>query len=175
MNAQAVKEQIHDSLQAFGKGRFRDNARTLFRTLGYQSEKRIDLSPNTADAFLSEFDQQRKLNAERALLNQWRSVDLLFQLTSDEVAQTTQDQLAFSSVRVDRTVIESYLFFAIDLAGGQYTRTQLASITREVNKVFPLPVMVLFRHGDRLTLAIINRRLSKRDETKDVLEKGHAH
>jgi adenine-specific DNA-methyltransferase len=34
-----------------------------------------------------------------------------------------------------------------------------------------MPVMVLFRHGDCLTLAIINRRLHRRDESKDVLEK----
>jgi adenine-specific DNA-methyltransferase len=31
--------------------------------------------------------------------------------------------------------------------------------------------MLLFKHGDTLTLAVINRRLSKRDESKDVLEK----
>ena len=34
-----------------------------------------------------------------------------------------------------------------------------------------MPVMILFRHGDTLTLSIINRRLHKRDESKDVLEK----
>jgi type I restriction-modification system DNA methylase subunit len=34
-----------------------------------------------------------------------------------------------------------------------------------------MPVMLLFRYGDLLTLAIINRRLSKRDDSKDVLEK----
>ena len=34
-----------------------------------------------------------------------------------------------------------------------------------------MPAMLLFRHGDTLTLAVINRRLHKRDEAKDVLEK----
>ena len=34
-----------------------------------------------------------------------------------------------------------------------------------------MPVMLVFRYGDFLTLAIINRRLHKRDESKDVLEK----
>ena len=34
-----------------------------------------------------------------------------------------------------------------------------------------MPALVLFRHGDSLTLAIINRRLHKRDAAKDVLEK----
>ncbi|WCJ60925.1 hypothetical protein NXS98_07350 [Fontisphaera persica] len=34
-----------------------------------------------------------------------------------------------------------------------------------------MPVLLLFRHGDTLTLAVINRRLHKRDPSKDVLEK----
>jgi len=34
-----------------------------------------------------------------------------------------------------------------------------------------MPVLVLFKHGETLTLALINRRLHKRDESKDVLEK----
>lgn len=32
--------------------------------------------------------------------------------------------------------------------------------------------MILFRHGDTLTLSIINRRLHARDELKDVLKKA---
>jgi hypothetical protein len=40
-----------------------------------------------------------------------------------------------------------------------------------VNRLFPMPAMLLFRHGDTLTLAVIPRRLHKRDESKDVLEK----
>ena len=166
-----VQSEIQTALYAFSNGNLSNNARGLLDTLGYASEKRIDLSPNNAATFVTEFDQQKQLNVGRALLNQWRSVDILFQLTSDEVTRVGQGQFAFSSGRVDNTIIESYLFLAIDLKGGLYTRTQLAGITREVNKLFPMPVMLLFRHGERLTLAIINRRLSKRDEAKDVLEK----
>lgn len=69
------------------------------------------------------------------------------------------------------TVIETYLFFAIELEKAEYTRTALAQITREINKVFPMPVMVIFKYGEHLTLSVINRRLHKKDEQKDVLEK----
>lgn len=99
------------------------------------------------------------------------SVDLLFQLTSDEITRTMQGRLPFSGGRFNDKIIESYLFFAVDLTSDHYTRTQFADITREINKLFDMPVMVLFRHGDCLTLAIINRRLHKRDESTDVLEK----
>jgi hypothetical protein len=34
-----------------------------------------------------------------------------------------------------------------------------------------MPAMLLFKHGDTLTLAVIKRRLHKRDESRDVLEK----
>lgn len=78
MNALASKEQIQDSLKAFSSGNMRDNARRLFNVLGYRSERRIDLSPNTADAFLETFDPEKKLNAKTALLEHWRSIDLLF-------------------------------------------------------------------------------------------------
>ena len=33
-----------------------------------------------------------------------------------------------------------------------------------------MPALVLFRYGQTLTLSIINRRLHKRDESRDVLE-----
>src|ERR1035437_7299581 len=34
-----------------------------------------------------------------------------------------------------------------------------------------MPVMILFRYNDSITFSIINRRLNKRDESKDILEK----
>jgi type I restriction-modification system DNA methylase subunit len=171
MSTQVSKEKIQSALQAFGSGSLGDSARNLLNTFGYASERRIDLSPNNADTFIAELDRQKILNVERAFLDHWRSVDILFQLTSEEITLAAQGRFTFSGGRVDNTIIESYLFLAIHLVGGYYTRSQLAGITREVNKLFPMPVMLLFRHGDRLTLAIINRRLSKRDETRDVLEK----
>jgi len=62
-------------------------------------------------------------------------------------------------------------FFAIELKCSAYSRTELSDITRQMNRVFPMPVMVLFRYGEYLTLSVIKRRLHKRDESRDVLEK----
>ena len=172
MNEQPIKQNIAQALAGFAKGSLAANALALFRILGYHSEKRIDLSPNTAENFAATFDSANRLNPKNALLEEWKSVDLLFQLTGDEISHTEPAQLSFESgKKIDDTIIESYLFFAVDLRNGSYTRTQLAGITREINKLFPMPVLVLFRHGQTLTLSIINRRLHKRDESKDVLEK----
>ena len=68
-------------------------------------------------------------------------------------------------------VINSFLFFALELQGNRYTRTALAGITREINKLFAMPALVLFCHGETLTLAIISHRQHKRDPHKDVPEK----
>ena len=167
-----TKEAIRRALRGFEVGSLAENALALFSTLGYCSEKRLDLSPNTAGSFVEQFDEAHRLNPRNALLSEWKSVDLLFQLTGDEITAEMQGCLPFEfNKRVDNSIIESYVFFAVGLQGEQYTRTQLAGITREINKLFPMPVMVLFRHGQALTLSIINRRLHKRDESRDVLEK----
>ena len=77
----------------------------------------------------------------------------------------------FNTKQVDKTIIETYLFFAIELSKKEYNRTDLSNITREINRLFPMPVMVFFNYGNKLTFSVINRRLNKRDESKDVLEK----
>lgn len=172
MNDLQTKQAIQQALQTMDRQGFKAGGLALLGAMGYRSDKRLELSPNTPAEFISTFSLSGKLNAQRALLDQWQTVDLLFQLTRDEIRAGSQLQLNFGATnRVDNSIIESYLFLAIGLAGERYTRSQLAQMTREINKQFNMPVMVLFRHGPALTLAVINRRLSKRDESKDVLEK----
>lgn len=174
MNPLETKRAIQVALAGFASQPLAQAAVALFESLGYRSTKRIALTPNTPANFLTTFEQGRKLNPDQALLPNWQSVDFLFQLTDDEVraaAGGTQQFLFDSRGKWDGADIESYLVFAITLAKPHYTRTELSGITRAVNRLFPMPAMLLFRHGETLTLAVINRRLHKRDEARDVLEK----
>ena len=174
MNELETKQAIVASLKSFADKPLAAAAAALFESLGYKSEKRIVLKPNTPETFVATFAKDKPLNPETALLADWQSVDFIFQLTDDEVraaAQGNQQFLFDSKGKWNGAAIESYLFFAITLAKPHYTRTELSGITRAVNRLFPMPAMLLFRHGDTLTLAVINRRLHKRDEAKDVLEK----
>ena len=141
--------------------------------MGYRSDNQIDLDSNHPDAFFAEYDQQGTLNRDKLLSADWDSINLLFQLTGDDLTLSNQRGWRFDSnvKQVDNTIIESYLFFAIRLCGPTYNRTQLSQITREINKLFPMPVMLLLQHGQTLTFSIIDRRLHKRDESKDVLKK----
>lgn len=147
-------------------------ARSLLAALGYGSDRTIALTPNTSEHFLATYAAGRPFRSDHALVDHWTTIDPLFQLTAEDITRTAQTQLAFEAKsKWNHAIIESYLFFAIELKHETYTRTQLAELTREINRLFPMPVMLLIRHGRCLTVAVINRRLHKKDESKDVLEK----
>lgn len=170
-NNRSAKKDIQTAIKAFDSGSLTGNALHLFDALGYNTVRQAPFDKKTYAEFKDNYGHafaEKKFSEEKALAKEWKSVDLLFQLTKDEVS----GQLSlFDTKQVDNTIIETYLFFAVELTKQEYTRTAIAQITREINKVFPMPVMLLFRHGGNLTLSVINRRLNKKDEQKDVLEK----
>ncbi len=142
-------------------------ARAFFATLGYNGTRTFPLSG--VDDFLTEFDPAGDLRARRkAFLTEWRSIDILFQLTDDDL---TGEGTLFEETRVDQGLMRSYLFFHIALKGDTYPRSKLAQITRQINRLFTMPVMVLFSYNGTLSIAVINRRRNKQDANKDVLGK----
>ncbi|MDP3442110.1 MAG: hypothetical protein Q8T08_04550, partial [Ignavibacteria bacterium] len=164
-----VKTNIQKALNAFSKGNLTSNSLGLFTKLGYNTERQSSLDTRTYKEFEENYvNDNPKFKSDKAKITEWKYVDLLFQISRSEI--TLQKSL-FDTGRVDNKIIESYLFIAIELSGKNYSRTDLSSVTREVNKLFPMPVMILFKYDDLLTLSIINRRLHKRDDSKDVLEK----
>lgn len=172
MNELRTQKNIEQALKDFQRGALAINAKNLLNTLGYESEITMDFESSLAEEFISYFDEFGKLNPERAMVDEWESIDFLFQLTEEEISGSDQTRIAFNNNKqLDNTIIESYVFFALKLRESSYTRTQLSNITREINKLMPMPAMIIFQHAQTLTLAVINRRLHKRDESKDVLEK----
>ena len=167
------KAAITKALNRFTAGDLVENGRNLLNTLGYRSERVLALESSTAETFIAAYDRHGKLNRDRALTAEWSSIDLLFQLSGDDLTFTDTTGLLFdpSQTQVDNTIIASYLFFVIRLEDKDYNRTQLSQIAREINKLFIMPAMLLFQHGETLTLSIINRRLHASDPSRDVLEK----
>ncbi|WP_293156077.1 MULTISPECIES: sigma-70 family RNA polymerase sigma factor [unclassified Microcoleus] len=170
ISEQQAKTSIKQALSSFTKGKLADNARNLFFVLGYRSDLIYALEPNSSDNFIAEFDIDQKLNSQKALLEEWLSVDFLFQFTGTEIADNDQF-VEFDSSSDENAFFTSYLFFAIALPRSEYTIEQLDGIVREINKILPIPAIVLFQHGETLTLSIINRRQHKRNESEDVLGK----
>lgn len=172
-----IKYSIQSTIKNFSKNNLTDQSIELFSTLGYKTTRQNPFARKTYQEFQEYFGsnvKDKKFSETKALIKEWQYVDLLFQLTKDEI---TDQQNLFSVEKVrwegqdKETVIETYLFFAIELKNRDYPRGILAQITREINKLFPMPVMLIFKYGDFLTLSIINRRISKKDSQKDVLEK----
>ena len=168
------KKEIEGALHQFANGNLADNAKHLLNVLGYKSERTMRLRPNTLKGFLSAFnlEDEGKFNQKRALAKNWESIDLLFQLTNEEIRVNRNLEIDFGGGGIDTGRMESYLFFAIKLEESHYTRTELSEVTREMNKAFGMPAMILFQHGETLTFAVIDRRLNLRDESKDVLLKA---
>ena len=162
----SLKNNIQDKLSNFNSSQnLLDASINLFSTLGYKSSRTINFKDlNTAKDFIFVSD----FNNDKLLFNEWKDVKFLFELRVDEL--NTEEKTITTEV-VDNTAIESYWFMAIELDGNNYTKNQLSTITREINKQRPIPVFILFKYADKLTLSIIDRRLNKKDSDKDVLEK----
>jgi hypothetical protein len=163
------REAIAAALADFGPDALPVAACRMFAVLGYKSDRRLHI--DTVPAFCKSFDPNATLTArEREQLDRLTSLHFLFQLTDAEL--TLQRDLLDDSTAVESTRIHSYLFFAAELPAGSYTRTFLSGIARAINKPLPMPALVLFRHGDSISLAILHRRLNKREAERDVLEKA---
>lgn len=165
-NSAELKQAISQRIQSFARQPLRKAALSLFAVLGYKSDRTVEVQ-SLAD-FREQFDPESKLAHPAALVANWKSADLLFQLTDEELSSTTA---LFKDESVKTSLLQSYIFIAIELVDGDYARGKLAGITRQINRIFPMPVMVLFKIGGRLSIAVINRRQNKRDESRDVLGK----
>jgi adenine-specific DNA-methyltransferase len=147
----------------------KDAARQLLAKLGYKSDKFLVGAGSKPQDFLADFATGHPFDQAKALVPEWKSADLLFQLTDQELSRESS---LFTDDSVQRGLLKSYIFIAIELKGTDYARGKFSGIARQINRLFPMPVMVIFKHGDRLTIAVINRRRNKIDDSKDVLEKA---
>ncbi|PHV63759.1 Eco57I restriction-modification methylase domain-containing protein [Cyanobacterium aponinum] len=158
-----LKSNILDSLASFPNQDMVSSIEQFYQTLGYFTELNVELDNASPTDFLMMINQDK--DSKRLLLDEWQSVDYLFQLTEEQIKKVT-DIPEFNI-----NYINSYLFLTITLKKNYYSRTQLSSITREINKLSAIPIMLTFRHGNSLTLAIIDRRPNQKDNDKDVLQK----
>ena len=166
----ATRADIADALRTFGSDQFARDAEGLLGALGYRSERTLEAQSGDVSDFLDQFPADNPdTKSEREFREHARSVRILFQLTSDEIAEAAQSSL-FDTDAFDQSIARSFLFVAVELDGARYPRGKYAQFTRELNKRFGIPTVALFRSGDGLlTLAFVHRREHKRDPDRDVL------
>jgi len=149
-------------------------ARALLRVLGYSSEKTAELG-SSAESLLANIEQFKpelgKISRDKVKAERWKSCAFLFQLTNDEIPSLAVGQLPQGAdTKLERGQIESFVFLAIELQGESWSRTDLAAIVRELNRRFPMPAIVIFKHGDLVSLVVIDRRANKLDTSRDVID-----
>ena len=169
MKAEPVTDRITvtKALAEFQTRPLKDAARRLLDALGYRSDRSL-AGPDSSPRSFIELFPASGFDQEKALVAEWKTADLLFQLTDQELSRESS---LFTDTTVKAGLLKSYVFIAIELKGGDYARGKFSTIARQINRIFPMPVMVFFRHQGQLTIAVINRRMNKLDESKDVLGK----
>jgi len=170
-----LRENIQVALNEFAQKQLKESALNLLAVLGYKSDRTLNLGSNKPKAFVEFLNANsggNQINESKAMVGDWKSADLLFQLTDNELSG---QRALFDEHEVSPSLLKSYVFFAIELTGDNYARGKLTDIARQINRVFPMPVMVLMKHKANkspvLSIAVINRRANKRDGSKDVLGK----
>ena len=165
------KLNIQEAIKAFGSKNFSEAGINLFSTLGYDTSLQAPLDDKTYQEFKETYIEgspnAERFNEEKALVEDWKSIDILFQLTNESFNGTK----SLFEPSVNPYDPQSYLCFAIELNNSEYSKSHIANITREVNKLFSIPIIIIFKYGECITLAIINRRVNKRNSDRDVLEK----
>ena len=184
MSNKQLRAELQAALQHLATGDLRSSATALLGKLGYASHKTLAL-PTQPQAFAKEVENllggTQQLNPAHASLADWQSAAFLFQLTNDELPALAAGQMSLlhETGGVQAWQVESFVFLALDLKAGAWSRTRLAALTRELNRLFPMPAIVLFRHpredatGDStplLSISVIHRRANKRDASQDVIE-----
>ncbi len=162
------KETIKSALAAMPTGDLLEKSKNLLATIGYRSERTLELS-GSVDDFIQEFEALNlNTKTEQEFRDTAESVKLVFQFTSDEISDDLQQEL-FESDAFNKANTDSFLFCAVELKDNTYSRTKYAEFTREINKRLVAPTVVFFRVANRLTIGFTDRRPHKTDEDRDVL------
>lgn len=168
------RKSLQAALQAFTNTGLATASVKLLGVLGYASEKTADLGAS-ADSLLGSIEQFKPelgpISRDKVKADRWKSCAFLFQLTNDEIPSLALGQTPLGAdSKLALGQIESFVFLAIELNDEQWSRTDLAAIARELNKRFPMPGILLFRHGGLFSLAVIDRRQNLRDASRDVID-----
>ena len=168
--AESIRNRIASALLEVPDGPLSEGAVHLLTALGYHSDLTVPEISDVAGEFVGAFPATNpNTQTERDFLDNAESVRLLFQMNDRHVSESAPRRL-FDDAGFDTGNARSFLFVAVQLRGDTYSRGRYAAYTRELNKRFPMPMVVLFRtSASRITLAFVHRRPNKRDPERDVL------
>ena len=184
MSEQTEQREIRDSiitaLGSISADDFSGSAIGLLGILGYKSQRTLPDQTGNVEDFVNMFPaylhgdvNNRNKKSDEVLCNNIDCIRILFQLTDGEISTEGEQQTDIpfpENAEFDKGWVKSFLFVAAELNGKNYSRGKYAQFTREINKRFSQPTVVLVRTATNLlTLAFVHRREHKRDSGRDVL------
>ena len=98
------------AIVSFSAKSLRDAGAALFACLGYKSDRTI--ATRSVTDFCAQFDPRGLLAHPRAQKSNWKSIELLFQLTDEELSRTAT---LFKDTSVRSSLLQSYVFCAVGL------------------------------------------------------------
>ncbi|MEP6670302.1 MAG: hypothetical protein ABJF10_14170, partial [Chthoniobacter sp.] len=111
----------------------KDAARQLLAKLGYKSDKFLVGAGSSPQDFFDDFASGHSFDQAKALFSDWKSADLLFQLTDQELSRESS---LFTDNSVKAGLLNSYVFIAIELKARDYARGKFSAIARQINRIF---------------------------------------
>ena len=166
---QIKKKEIESALAKIPASDFLETTKDLLVVLGYRSQRTLNLSGNVDDFIQMLPARTQDTETEGEFRVAVESVKPVFQVTGDEINASDQGTL-FESPAFDEGKAKSFMFFTVKLKGKDYARGKYAQFTREINKRIVMPVVVLFRVENRLTIGFVRRRSHKLNPKRNVLE-----
>ena len=168
MTTRNILNEIETALADMTQGDFVDAGWRLLETLGYRSERTLELS-GTVNDFIRVFPAPNPgTQTETHFRERATSARVLFQFTESEIAAAQPSLL--DSGDFDTGNSRSFMFIAVELQDASYPRGVYVELTREINKRLVVPTVVFFRTADgRFSVAFVHRRPHKRDRPRDVL------
>lgn len=172
-----ARPDIEKALARFPKDNFGEASKHLLSILGYQSERVLMGQSGRVEDFVNAHPLRNKQSGENAttkseksLIDSVKSIQILFQLTDEELEIEAKDEEQDS---FDASNVHSFLFIVVELKQGEkysYPRGRYAEFVQEINKRFSMPVVVLFKTASNLlTLAFVYRRPNKINSERDVI------
>ena len=162
-----MQQEVSQALRGFADAPLREGAKAVLNSLGYWSDRTAEAG-GVAE-FLQRYEAESRLTErQRTLFKSWQDVELVFQVTDKEIhgGVSLLIEGGFEKGR-----ISSFVFIAVELSKRSYNRTELAEMTRAVNRLFGMPIVLIFRCDCRFSLAATHRRAHRRDDSQDVLGK----
>ena len=107
------QNDIKSALAAIPTGDLLEKSKDLLATIGYRSELTLELSGTVHDFFQEFPPRNPNTKTEQEFRKHAESAQIIFQFTSDEIANDPQGTL-FEGVSFDKGNIKSFLFCAVD-------------------------------------------------------------